>query len=188
MSATLSPRATPKAGEHVGQPIGFALQIPERMRGSRARFVLPVERETRAVGRPAAAACRRDVEFGGNVPAVAGVNFRVMVGGHGPANLLVRGGRGNLRSGRPYCGLAPKRHRAGSTVAHTQSVCCSSKRPNRIGLTPWTSSVSAVWWAGTRRPARSTIGRPNPPSRFRSVRKRPWKVRPLIVVVSPSTE
>jgi len=72
-----------EAGQHVGQPVGLALQVPEGVRGRGARLVFPVQREPRAIRGPAAAARVRDVEIGRHVPAPAGVDLSVAVGRHG---------------------------------------------------------------------------------------------------------
>src|SRR5439155_21736542 len=46
-------------------------------------FVLPVEREARAIGGPAAAADLRDVEVGRDVPAMRAMKLDVTIDGHG---------------------------------------------------------------------------------------------------------
>src|SRR5262249_24111278 len=66
-------------GERIGEPVRFLLHVPERVRGLRPRFVLPVEREARAVRGPAPAAGARDVVAFGHLPAPAAVELVVPV-------------------------------------------------------------------------------------------------------------
>src|SRR5262245_18509558 len=72
-----------KGGEGVGKAACLLLQVPERIRGGGARFVLPVEGEPRPVSCPSGAAGLTDVEAVGNLPAMVRVDLRVAIGGHG---------------------------------------------------------------------------------------------------------
>ena len=84
-------------------------------------------------------------------------------------------------------GIGPVRS-SGSTVAHTQSGCCSIRRPNRIGFTAfdvWSFMRRVGWYSAAGTISDCTAGSV---SRFLSERKSPWNARPLTVVASPLTE
>jgi hypothetical protein len=74
--------ADAEAGEHVGQAIGLAREVEERVRGRLPGLVFPVQRETAAIVCPARGARVRDVEIAWNVPAMARVKRSVVVFGH----------------------------------------------------------------------------------------------------------
>ncbi len=70
--------------QRIREAVRLLLQVPERERGGRAGFVFPVEREARAVGRPAAAARFGDREARRHVPPVRRMDFGVPVRRHWP--------------------------------------------------------------------------------------------------------
>ncbi len=123
--------------ERVRHPVGFAVQVPERVRGSGARFVFPVQREARPIRGPAAAAGVRDIEMRRHLPSVRGMQRGVVVGGHAHsadvrrARLSGRYLPARIAGGSPPTVMAEVDgcSSRGSTVAQTQSGCCSINLP-----------------------------------------------------------
>ncbi|TAN51940.1 MAG: hypothetical protein EPN19_11665, partial [Betaproteobacteria bacterium] len=68
-----------ECGERVGEPVRLLLDVPEGVGRGGAGLVLPVQREARAVLRPAAAAGAREVEARRDLPAPAAVELVVAV-------------------------------------------------------------------------------------------------------------
>ena len=143
------------------EPVGLAARRSQKVNAARrAGLVLPVQREARAVARPAPAAGLRDVELRGDVPAVARRGARrsgrrmPMVARERYSFAAARCGACAVRRVDRRAAAARPRSR-GSTAAHTQSGCCSSRRPKRIGLIDLrrhaASAACAGWYstAGT---------------------------------------
>ena len=197
ISATLSPRPTPRSASAFDEPVGLASARSQNVSAAVApdsssqysakRVRSPAQRRAARV---------RDVELRGHVPAMAGVKLGVAVGGHGRnGDAAIRGQHRRasavrgiaIVSSRPSA-AATVRSR-GSTVAHTQSGCCSSSRPSLIGADRLRRlQLQPLARAGTRPRARSATARPRRPRACAARGTGPANVRPLIVVCSPSTE
>ena len=131
----------PVRRERVGKPVRLLRQIPERPCRARAVLVFPVQREACAIVGPARAACLREIEVGGNPPAMRRVDFGVAIDRRQRASITA-----TPRSDQPLVvgpptvegplvtGAAVFRVLAssGSIAVHTQSGCCSIRRPKRI--------------------------------------------------------
>ncbi len=145
-------------GERVGQPVGLLLQVPERVRRRRAGLVLPVERKAGPVLRPAPAAGVGDVELRRDVPAVAGADFGVAVGGHGsgwrrsrrracaggaPGIIAQTRARGNARSGAAPSSPA---NRGAAVAVHDNGIACARLRGGGMAETTGGSHAPAEFW------------------------------------------
>src|SRR5436190_5158517 len=82
--------------KRVRKAVRVLLQIEERPRASLARFILPVQRESRAIGRPSPAAGLRNVEIARNFPAVRAMELGVTVGRYGAHACALLQARGLL--------------------------------------------------------------------------------------------
>src|ERR1700687_2598126 len=71
-----------KRRERVGKAVRLLLQIPEGERRSRTRLVLPIHRESGAIGGVAAARRSRNVELGRNLPTGLRADLLVTSGQH----------------------------------------------------------------------------------------------------------
>ena len=71
-----------KRRERVGKAVRLLLQIPEAERRRRPRLVLPIHRESGAIGGVAAARRSRNVELGRNLPTVLREDLLVTCGQH----------------------------------------------------------------------------------------------------------
>src|SRR4029078_6714277 len=126
-----------RRGERIGEPVRLLLHVEERERFTRAVLVLPIQRETRTIGRPTTAAGLCDVEIGRYFPAMRRVDLGVAVDGRHAASIR-----------KTTSAAARSRSRSSRAAARSDARSAACSRPG-------TSAADSAWPLDTPRRGRS---------------------------------